>query len=46
MSNEGERLGMALLAVLLIRLHILINRRWWQYMIQSARLWWRRSRKI
>ncbi len=31
----------AVLAVLLIAAHILINRRWWHYTVQSARLWWR-----
>ena len=37
----GEALLVVLLAVLLIGMHVLINRRWWQYTIQSARLWWR-----
>jgi hypothetical protein len=34
-------LGLFLLTVLLIAVHVRINRRWWQYTIQRARLWWR-----
>jgi hypothetical protein len=29
------------LALLLIAAHVHINRRWWYYIVQSARLWWR-----
>lgn len=34
------RLG-AVLALLLVAAHIRLNRRWWHYTVQSARLWWR-----
>jgi hypothetical protein len=28
-----------LLALLLLVIHVLINRRWWQYTVQAARRW-------
>jgi amino acid permease len=30
-----------MLTALLVIMHILCNRRWWHYKVQSARLWWR-----
>jgi hypothetical protein len=42
LQTQDSGLG-AVLAMLLIAVHVLINGRWWGYSVQSARLHWRRK---
>jgi hypothetical protein len=40
----GDWMMVTGVVIVMIAIHVCLNRRWWHYQVQEARRWWRRWR--